>query len=102
MSWTQYFDVPKAQELYEKLLGRSAEEVLLEALCREKGILVMEDLPIELDEDIFGCPVIGSRIELSDGRIFTPELVGTIKDENCDSACDIYEWREEISKSCFK
>jgi hypothetical protein len=89
MSWDQSYSVPSFQELLEKLAGVSGTQLLIDHL-EAKGLRIVDLEDITLDDGYFQ-EVKGSKVRLSDGRVFVPKLVERYT-ENGNYGLDTYAW----------
>lgn len=92
MSWDQEYSVESFLELLIKLTGKHPEELLQDELHKQ-GIDIVDRHDIKLDDGFF-APVTGTKITLSDGRVFVPKLVEKFN-ENGNHGIDFYEYRLE-------
>jgi hypothetical protein len=90
MSWDQDYSVPSVEDLLEKLTGFTGLELLEEEL-KCQGVLITKEETIVLDDGDFFGPVMGTKITLSDGRVFVPKLVERFT-ENGNHGIDTYEY----------
>lgn len=89
MSWDQDYSVPSVESLLEKLTGFNSLELLKEELTCQ-GLLIKSEEEVLLDEGMY-VEVKGTKITLSDGRVFVPKLV---KQYTADGnyGCDTYRY----------
>jgi len=89
MSFTQDYKIPTLIELYEEMLGESAEAILRERL-EMRGIHISDIKTVEIDKDLYR-PVKGFLVTLADHTRYIPKLVRT-ETSGGNWAVDIYEW----------
>ena len=89
MSWDQQYSVESYLELLIELTGKHPEEVLEHYLLLQK-LSVTKKEEVVLDDGFFG-PVKGTKITLSDGRVFVPKLTQKFN-ENGNHGIDYYEY----------
>jgi hypothetical protein len=89
MSWEQNYAVPNVQNLLEKLTGCTSFELLKEELACQ-GILIVKEEEILLDSGFYQ-EVKGTKITLSDGRVFVPKLTEQLREDG-NYGLDVYEY----------
>jgi hypothetical protein len=92
MSWDQSYSVPSVESLLEKLTGKTSVELLLLEL-NHSGVSVVKQEEILLDEGMYE-DVKGTKITLSDGRVFVPKLVERFTSDG-NYGLDVYEYALE-------
>jgi hypothetical protein len=90
MSWDQDYNVPSLQDLLEKVAGISGTQLLIDHL-EAKGLKIVDVDDVVLD-DGFIQEVKGTKVTLSDGRVYIPKLVEKFN-ENGNHGIDFYDWR---------
>lgn len=90
MSWDQEYSVESYLELLVELTGKHPEELLELYLSWTKGIRIDKKEEVVLDDGFFG-PVKGTKVTLSDGRVFIPKLTQKFN-ENGNHGIDTYEY----------
>ena len=96
MSWDQEYHVESYLELLIELTGKHPEEVLEHYLLLQK-LSVTKKEEVVLDDGFFG-PVKGTKITLSDGRVYIPKLVEKFN-ENGNHGIDTYKYKLENEPS---
>ena len=91
MSWDQDYSIPSVETILEKLTGNTGLTLLIWELKNQGIEITMEE--VVLDDGFYG-PVKGTKVTLSDGRVFIPKLVEKFN-ENGNHGVDIYEYRLE-------
>lgn len=91
MSWDQDYNVPSVEDLFEQLTGKTASQ-LLHAELERQGIFVRDLKDIVLDEGFE--TIIGTKVTLTDGRVFVPKLVERFS-ENGNHGIDSYQYFTE-------
>ncbi|MGH7974812.1 MAG: hypothetical protein ACREBR_04755 [bacterium] len=89
MSWDQEYKVPSLESLLQKLTGKVAIDLLVDELARQCVSIKQLD-NIMLDDGMYE-PIYGTKITLSDGRVFIPKLKEKYE-ENGNHGIDIYEY----------
>ena len=89
MSWDQEYSVESYLELLIELTGKHPEE-LLEKYLLDNYVPVTKKEEVVLDDGFFG-PVKGTKVTLSDGRVFIPKLTQRFN-ENGNHGIDFYEY----------
>lgn len=90
MSWSQDYRVPSLMELLESLTGKDSLTLLEKALALQ-GIEIVKTEDVLLDDgDAYG-PVMGKRVQLSDGRVFVPKLVERFSEDG-NHGIDTYQY----------
>lgn len=96
MGYEQNYVVPSVESLMEKLVGKTALELLRKEF-EKNGIKIVKVSTFTLTEDDWMGDVHGTRIELSNGKVYIPKLVKQYT-ANGNYGCDYYEWKEEKEK----
>ena len=89
MSWDQNYSVPSVNEQLEQLTGKTSLE-LLKIAAEQRGIFIQHSEEIILDDGMYQ-DVKGTKITLTDGRVFVPKLVRS-ETANGNWGCDTYEY----------
>jgi|SRR5665213_260126 len=89
MSWDQEYSVPSLINLLEQLTGKTSEQLLLAEL-NSSGVSIVNREEVLLS-DGFMFDVMGTKVTLSDGRVFVPKLVEQFN-ENGNHGVDVYEY----------
>ena len=89
MSWDQEYEVQHVEDLFEKLTGKTIRQVLHESFERQ-GLYVQKFEEVKLDDGFYG-PVMGTKVTLTDGRVFIPKLTRKFE-ENGNHGIDYYDY----------
>lgn len=89
MSWDQSYSVPTLDVLLERLAGISGTQLLIDHL-EAKGLKIVDVEDFVLTEGMYG-DVMGTKVRLSDGRVYLPKLVESLT-ANGNYGNDIYAW----------
>jgi hypothetical protein len=89
MSWSQDYSVPSVETLFEQLTGKTARQLLHEELERQ-GKFVKTFEEVVLDDGLYDT-IKGTRVTLTDGRIFVPKLIERFC-ENGNYGLDVYQY----------
>ena len=90
MSWDQDYDVPSLQDLLEELTGIPAMQLMVDHL-EAKGLKITNVEEVVLDDGFFQT-VKGTKVTLSDGRVYIPKLVERFN-ENGNHGIDFYRYK---------
>jgi len=90
MSWSQDYSVPSLESLLEQLTKKKTIDLLSDELTRQgAGIKQLDNVVLD-DNDTYG-PIHGTKVTLTDGRVFIPKLKDRLE-ENDNHGLDVYEY----------